>query len=168
MKRARKILVPLAAVALTLLALRVAGRAAVEWIASPAVDHRRPALYLPETTMDLGYLTEELPPSVAFVVENRGNKRLTIREIGAGCCGQGQSHPAVEVAPGATAQLVVPLGAATLARGGEQRVRYQSNDPARPAFSLAVRAAIEPQLAGGMGAAPASSSYERSVLVDGP
>jgi hypothetical protein len=93
---------------------------------------------------DLGSVRQGGVLRAVFPVTNAGNRRLILSQRGAGCCGRPAESHQVIVAPGDSAELSVELDTARWAGQVGHTVRYTTNDPALPQFSLRVTAVVEP------------------------
>lgn len=100
----------------------------------------RPVVVLPETEHHLGSIRPDAVTRVEFAVKNAGSRRLILRKKEDACCGGTRPSEPVFIEPGDSCALEIALD--VRGRRGEIRktIRYATNDPNLPSFSLTVSA----------------------------
>jgi hypothetical protein len=108
---------------------------------APASDDGSPGaarLRLEETRRDLGNLSGGKPARASFRVANEGSHRLVIRKETGHCCGRGGPEEITIVPPGESRSLVVDVDTTGIQGGLQSDIKYATNDPRMPRFTLTV------------------------------
>jgi len=105
---------------------------------SQAVDSAKPVLFVKQPVLDIGEVIEGDRPTVTWVLENRGDADLEIRQIrpGCGCTVVRLKEEEKVLPPGTSRELKADFH--TEGRKGKQRkaVSVFTNDPATPMLKL--------------------------------
>jgi hypothetical protein len=101
-----------------------------------------PSMQLVSDEQDLGRVAAGSTHQVSFCIANTGKEPLELWQFLPQDSGDKDSYPALIVEPGRVGELIVELSADTLFRSGMRRVRFHTNDPARPDLWLTIRGIV--------------------------
>ncbi|NLY03186.1 MAG: DUF1573 domain-containing protein [Rhodopirellula sp.] len=107
-------------------------------------DPDGPEAFLASTQCDLKTISRGSVVRARFPISNRGGRRLILVEHVEACCGQSAAARQVSLAPGESTELAVEIDPGRWDGRVSQIVRYTTNDPRLPRFSLVVTALLEP------------------------
>jgi hypothetical protein len=106
-----------------------------------------PCIQLVSDEQDLGRVSQGSTLQVSFCVANTGTQPLELWHFRPENLDDKDSHADLIVAPGRVGELVVELNADTLFHTRMRRVRFRTNDPARPDLWLTIRGTVVPTVA---------------------
>ncbi len=121
-------------VALGVVAISVFGPRANRTVATS------PRVHLAIQMVDLGGVRPSEVRDVAFLIENRGLRRLVLNEVRCGC-GESVREPLL-VPPGRTEEIRIGLETGVVSRTIEKTVSFATNDAAHPRIDLTVVAQV--------------------------
>jgi len=115
------------------------------WMAAPGVGAQHaPVIHCGERTLDFGERGEHESFEHVFILENRGDLSLEIRNIHSTCgCAVAGVEPRT-VPPGGRAELQLQVDLEGYAGRLEREVRVMTNDPAQPVYRLLLRGTVIP------------------------
>ena len=137
----------------SLLAIRLVLWVYLSFVALLAVHSCRkspsgPSISVKEPTYDHGILSDDgLAVSHTFSIRNAGSAPLKIDQIKTSCTCSTSSLPEEAIPPGNTEEIVFTANFAPSFGPQRRSVVVQSNDPARPAISLTIKADVRPDFA---------------------
>ncbi len=138
----RSVLV-IAIVGVLLLALCVRSGWVAAWADNGLAGVQAPRILIPCVQRDLGNVSQGKVLRTEFRVENTGTRRLVLMEETPGCCDQTENQLSITVPPGGSRDIAVEIDTARWHGHIEHIVRYRTNDPQLPLFSLAVTAVAQ-------------------------
>ena len=112
------------------------------WARNDRAGPSTPSVVLPDTQRDLGTVSQGAVLRTSFRVENAGSRRLILIEEAEGCCGQSAQPRQITVPPRGSKELTIEVDTARWSGEMEHRVRYSTNDPKLPRFTLTVSATV--------------------------
>ncbi len=103
-----------------------------------------PVALLPSSDRDVGTITQGAVLRIAFPIANAGTRRLIVTEAAATCCGRPANDGQIVLAPGESTNLNVSIETIRWCGQLDHAVRYLTNDPRLPQFTLKVTGDVRP------------------------
>jgi hypothetical protein len=103
-----------------------------------------PILYVANPTVQLGVLSLGETREVAFPIVNKGNQRLVVNEIVAGCGGCDRVRRTLLIPPGAAKDFTVSIDTRFDTGAFEKLTKLRTSDPTKPQLDLRVKGWVDP------------------------